>query len=437
MSVQERLSGLSVAARVMILTAAALAAVGALWLVARFIAPPPPDRIVIAAGGAGGAYHSAAEAYRDRLAARDLALEIRETAGSVENLRLLRAGEVDVAFLQGGVLSTAAPDPTDAELIALCSVFLEPLWLLQRADAPPLADLRALQGQRVYVGAPGSGSRALADVLLSESGVTGELIPAAAQPADFAAGRADAALLVGSPSSARIAALLADPAVVARSLRRWEAYVRRHRYLDGVTLPEGVTSPADNLPGADIHTVAPAATLAARRSLHPGVIAVLLRAAQDTHAPGDVLSPPGTFPSPDFVELPLSEDARQHFAEGPSFVYRVLPLWVASWLNRLLILAVPLLTLLVPISRIAPPVYRWRIRSQIYQWYELLRDIDRQLDDDSVDAAQCAARLASLERELLDEIDVPLSYMEEFYDLRVHLEMIQAKARRRLSQSDR
>ena len=68
-------------------------------VVYRFVDPAPPDRIVLATGEAGGAYARFGEAYRRRLAAFDVEVVLRETAGSADSLGLLRAREVDAAFV--------------------------------------------------------------------------------------------------------------------------------------------------------------------------------------------------------------------------------------------------------------------------------------------------------------------------------------------------
>jgi hypothetical protein len=85
----------------------------------------------------------------------------------------------------------------------------------------------------------------------------------------------------------------------------------------------------------------------------------------------------------------------------------------------------PLLTLLLPLLKAAPPIYRWRIRCRIYRWYRVLRQIDEQVKTASAgdDFAAEIAHLRTLENELA-EVSVPLSYMEEVYNLRMHVEFV-------------
>ncbi len=144
---------------------------------------------------------------------------------------------------------------------------------------------------------------------------------------------------------------------------------------------------------------------------------------------------PGEFPNAQLVEHPLNASAADYFRHGPSLFHRYLPFWVVSLISRTRILLVPLLTLLIPLIRLTPPIYRWRIRSRIYRWYEVLRRIDQELA--GTDAA-CArsTHLAELERMEceLQEIKVPLSYMEEFYNLRLHLNLVSRRVYEQTSQ---
>jgi hypothetical protein len=129
-----------------------------------------------------------------------------------------------------------------------------------------------------------------------------------------------------------------------------------------------------------------------------------------------------------WVEHTLNRSAAEYFKDGPSLFDRYLPFWVASLISRTRILLVPLLTLMIPLIRLTPPIYRWRIRSGIYRWYEVLRRIDQGLSDPHAGRSILVhrAELERIEAELR-EINVPLSYMQEFYNLRLHLELVRRR----------
>jgi hypothetical protein len=161
--------------------------------------------------------------------------------------------------------------------------------------------------------------------------------------------------------------------------------------------------------------------------LNPKVIPAVLDAATRVHEEGGVFEERRQFPSADLADLPMNPDARRYILDGPSFLYRWLPYGTAVVLDRLKVLLVPLVALLLPLFRIAPPLYQWRVRSKIYRWYAAVRDIDMELlGHRTVDVADLRARLRTLEREVA-EVHVPLSYAGEQYHLRLHIRLLQER----------
>jgi hypothetical protein len=192
-----------------------------------------------------------------------------------------------------------------------------------------------------------------------------------------------------------------------------------------VTLPEGLIDFQRDIPSRDIVLLAPAANLVARADLHHALVPLLLHTMEEVHEAEGLLAHPEPFPSSAYVDYPLNRDARQYFRAGPSLFYRHLPFWLAAWLDRVKLVLLPMCTLLFPLLKVAPPVYRWRIRSKIYRWYRVLRKIDQKLKDarPGTDFSQDIADLKSLETELA-EVSVPLSYMAEFYNLHLHISFV-------------
>lgn len=413
----------------------------AFWGTWQFAEPAPPARVVIATGSAGGTYASVARRYAEQFRRAGVRLEVKETAGSVENYRLLLDGSsgVRAAIVQGG---TAPPEAEESGLRAVASIYLEPLWLFHRLGWE-VTELRQLAGHRVAVGAEGSGTRMLALELaranrLQETKDT-TLVPLGGQEGLDAlrAGNVDAAFFVIAPSAPLIAEALGDPALRLVDFERAEAYTRRFRTLRGVLLPQGAVDLAANLPRRDVHLLATHAAIVVRDDTHPSVVQLLVRAAESVHRPGDLLSEPDAFPSDRGTELPVSEEARFFLHNRPNFLQRNLPFWAASLINRLVILVIPLLVVLIPLVRIAPPVYRWRIRSRIYRWYSRLRRIDEHFHDGTRlgRTAEDLARLDALEHEIA-LIRVPPSHMDELYDLRLHLGYMRERLEARLAEAE-
>ncbi|MEM8783691.1 MAG: TAXI family TRAP transporter solute-binding subunit [Planctomycetota bacterium] len=408
-----------------------------------FVEPAPPPTVVLSTGTEGGAYHAKAQRYADSFRRSGIALELTPSAGSAENVQRLLDGDADAALVQAGTV----PDEAADTLEAVVAVAYEPLLVFVRdapeASPPTGETLAFLAGKRIAIGGEGSGTAALVDTLLDAldlrvsaeaSGTT--LVAVGGQEAADAlkAGQLDAACFVMDPDSDLVADLLAAEGVSLLDLRRSPAWSHRFSYLEAVTIDEGVVDPVQNLPGAEIRTVAPVAYLAVRRDTHRAVVQLLVEAAKDDHKARSLVAAPGTFPSLRRMDLPVADEAEFFFERGPNFLHRLFPFWLASLIDRLIILIVPLLVVLIPLFKAAPPMLRWRVRRRIYRWYRKLRIIDDALSHADLPEARLRADLDQL-RDLDTEVaetDVPLSYMEEFYNLRLHIAYMRQRVESRL-----
>jgi TRAP transporter TAXI family solute receptor len=394
----------------------------------QFVDPAPPDHLRMGTGQKQGAYYLFARRYQEILREEGVDLELVESAGSVENITLLEKGLIDVAFVQGG-LSGASQS---GALYSLGSFYYEPLWLFLRSDvdAGKLADLI---GKRISVGAEGSGTQALALQLLGDNRIDGantRLMPLNDRQSAEAllAGEADAAFFVASPKSQVVGRLLLSESVSLLSFERAEAYTRTHRFLSRVVLPAGIVNMGLDLPPEDKVLLAATANLVGTGNLHPALIDLLIYAGGKIHGEGGWFERRGQFPTSDFVDFPLSEDARSFYNRGPSFLQRYLPFWAATQLDRLKVMLLPLVALMIPLFKIMPSLYRWRMRSRIYPWYREVLAIDRLAYDSeaNLDISDALTKLSQIERDVAN-IRVPLSFTEELYDLRLHISMVRER----------
>ena len=399
----------------------------------QFVNPAPPDTITIATGQPGGAYLLFAERYQMLLAKEEITLNILETAGSVENLQLLDndRDSIDVAFVQGGIASTAG----NPDLLSLASLYYEPLWVFYRGT-DTLTRLTELQSQRIAAGEPGSGTHAVAMTLLEDNLLnSGDILPMGGQEAADAllSGNVDAAFFVASVQSPLVQQLLRRQDIQLMSFARADAYTRLHRFLSRITLPEGTIDLQQNIPPRDTVLLAATANLVVRDDFHPALVGLLLQAAEDVHGGGSLFDQPGYFPNDQNLEFPLKDGARQYFRHGPSFLQRYLPFWTANLLDRMKIMLIPLLTLLIPLIKIMPPTFRWQARKKVYRWYRELKSLD------IVHPEQQPAEVLRTSIQRLDEIEeearkvtVPLSYSDELYNLRLHIDLVRGKLKKGL-----
>ena len=394
----------------------------------QFVRPAPPNRVTLATGHEDGAYFAYGQAYAERFRREGFELVLSQTAGSVENLRLLtdEPAEVPVAFLQGGI-GTPAEHPA---LTSLGSLYFEPIWVFLRGTEAP-GRLTGLAGKRIAVGAAGSGTRAAALPLLADNGITAETAELLEMDGNQAMdalgdGSVDAAFFVGAATSQTIATLLSMPEVTPMSFERADAYVRRYAWLSKVVLPMGTLDLANNLPARDLVLLAPTATIVVTPEMHPALIDLMLLAMDDTHRQGGYLESSGFFPTGDYVTYPLEPAARRFYERGPPFLQRYLPFSAANLIDRLWVMVLPLLTLLYPLFKILPPVYSWRMRARVTRWYKELAALDDRLNDRSIERAEATERLDEIERSV-EQVHVPAGFADRAYTLRLHIDYLRRK----------
>jgi TRAP transporter TAXI family solute receptor len=405
-----------------------------------FVEPAPPKHLVLAAGRGDSANYKFAKEYAAILEQEGFTLDVRATSGSVDNLRLLLDPQsgIDVALVQSGLADAVAAK----SLIALGSLYREPLWIFYRG-AEEITTLRQFAGKRVAVGPPGSGTRAIAGALLAANGVTAkeatfaeETGPAAAQA--LVDGALDAAFFVAAFDSTYLRSLLLNDRIQLVSLDQQAAYLRLFPYLAKVDLPAGLVDLGQKVPAHNVAMVAPTAMLVARKDVPPSLTPLLLAAAAKVHAGGDLISTSGEFPAATCTDLPLSQEADHYYKSGPPFLQRFLPFWLASPADRFKVMIIPLIVVVAPLLRAAPFLVRWRLRHKIFRWYSLLRGIDQKLalGMEPTEMRESLAKLRGAERQVLASVQVPLSFMEEFYNLQAHLRMIETKLEKALERAD-
>lgn len=395
-----------------------------------FFHSAPPGTITITAGPEGSIFRTNAEKYAAILARKGVKLKILPSEGSLENLKRLAdpSFKVDVGFVQGGLTNNVKTD----KLVSLGSVYYSPLLVFylgnERVDL-----LSRLEGKRLAIGPVGSGTRTLALVLLANNGVEPNgrtaLLDLDGEDATKALleKKIDAAFMMGESASIQnLRKLLHTPGIRLFDFTQADAYTRRITYLNKLKLPEGSIDFGNNIPDRDIHLIGPAVELIARTGLHPALSDLLLDAAHEVHGSAGLLRQQGEFPAPLQHEFRISSDAIRYYKSGKSFLYRYFPFWIASLLNRMIVVVVPLVVVLIPGLRIIPAIYRWRIMMRFYRWYRELLALERYMivDLPPEKREEIFARLDEIETEV-NKMKVPASFADQFYGLRVNISFVQ------------
>ena len=352
--------------------------------------------------------------------------------GARENLRLLRdmKEQVDVGFVQGG---SNEDDRAEAGgLVSLGSVNYEPVWIFRRGK--PLQRLADLRGLRINTGVRGSGTpgitrRLLEANLVDRDELTREALAETPAVVALLEGRLDAAVLVSPPESPMVQMLLQTPGIHLYEYAHAEAYSRRFPYLVPVVLPRGVVDLSRDVPREDITLIATTTALVSREDTHPALMQLFVQAASRIHGAPGWIARAGEFPNDRAGEYPLAKEAQRFYQSGPPFLQRYLPFWLANLVDRMWVALFSIIAVLIPLSRLLPPLYEFRVRSKIFRWYRHLRQIENDLEGKGASREDLLAALDRLEQRAFS-ITVPLSYTDELYALRQHIDLVRARLRK-------
>jgi hypothetical protein len=394
--------------------------------------PAPPRKVRIATGAPGGFYDALGQRYRSALQKSGVAVELVETSGSVENVRLLLDdNDIDIAFVQGGITRRGTGAGT---LRTLASLAIEPLWIFSRTGA--FDRLEQNSGVRIAAGRMGSGTRDLVTHILSilrlrERVVLVDLGGQAAADA-LLAGDVDYAAFVTSPKTDWVRQLLASPGVSFAEPGYTASLARVLPFTTEVQLPARVLDFHRRIPREDLSVLGVATSLVVTPAAHPAIKHLLLAKSHEIVDGEPILGTRGHFPSRQLIDFPLDEEAMRYFQHGPTPVRRYLPYWLANLIERFWFLLVPILTLLIPLLGFGPTAFDWSMRRRIYRWYRELAEIETAADraDSHDDTEGLIDRLDALQ-ERVKQVHVSLAFRRELYALRAHIAFVrQAIARR-------
>jgi TRAP transporter TAXI family solute receptor len=395
--------------------------------------PTPPRVVTLSTGQENGAYEAFGKKYAELLGKHGIKVVLKPSMGSYENLQRLASGDADIAFLQSG--TTSQDEAERRGLVSLGSLFTEPLWLFLRDDVKA-KDLTQLKGLRINFGPEGSGAPRLFKQVLEANGLEPSELKVSSlanTPAtvELLEKRIDGLVFSSAPDAPLIQMLLITPGIKLFDFTQAEAYTRRLPFLTHVVLPRGIVDLGRDLPAKDYHLIAPTATLVARDDLHPALVDLLVQAASTIHSGAGWFQQQGQFPSPKYSEIPVAHEAAKFYKDGPPFLQRYMSFWLANLFDRMWVVVVALGALILPLSKVVPPLYVWRIRSRVFRWYGQLRTVEQALaaaPEDRRDAvyAEQLERLNDIE-ERVNQISIPLSFADDLYGLRSHINLVRQR----------
>jgi TRAP-type uncharacterized transport system substrate-binding protein len=378
----------------------------------------------------GSSFEYYAQQYREIFARSNVEIELRETAGAVENVKLLQdpKSSIQIAFVLGGV-SDGKHAPG---LLSLGTVYNNPYWIFYASNVQ-FDRLSQLKGKRIAVGPEGSGTRSSAEQILSKGGVNSEtatLLPFAGSAAVKALndGKVDVVWMSGAPDATAIQSNLRNPNVRLMSFPRAEAFTRIFPELVRLALPQGVVDIDRDIPPDDVTLIGTTTKVLVRSDLHPEIVQLLLQTMVEVHGRPDIFQRSGEFPNSTDVEYPVAPAAIDFFKNGPSFMQRHLPLWLSVHAQRAIAVLVTAMALGLPLFRFLPSAYNWITRRRLVYWYAQLKALEASFDADPIDK-RLTEKQAEIERieEAVSHIRFPLTFSDQLYNLRSHIDIVRRK----------
>lgn len=403
--------------------------IASFYITAQFIQPSSKKEFTIATGSKDGQYYKTALLYKEVLEKQKVKVNIVTSDGSIDNINLLKEKKVDMAFIQNGI----DYEEKDTHLKSLASTYYEPLWIFYKNEKYTMDYIVELTSKKISIGKEGSGTFDLSSKILNDNKVNSSnssIFNYSTKDAKdkLLKGELDAIFLVVSPDSPIVKELLENPDINLFSFKRAKAYSRKYNFLESIDLYEGTIDLYRNLPSENVNLLSTSATLVVRDDFSEELTRLVLKSIKNIHNKKSLFESENQFPNIESITIPVSEEAQRYFTYGDTWLEKIFPYWIASNLDRLKILLIPLLTLLIPLLKGGFPLYKWSIRSKIYRWYDEVQDLDLALEGlGKEELKNKLLEIEELKKEIKEETKVPLSYMGEYYDLIMHLELIISK----------
>lgn len=392
-----------------------------------FIRSAPPSKLTITSGPEGSINHGLALKYQAALQKNGIKVNVLTSNGSLENLKLISTpkSKVDLALVQSG----SENESTKLDnVVSLGSLSYQPLFFFYRGS--PIERLSQMKGKTIAIGKEGSGARKLSMKLLKLNGIDektnlvtldGEMVTDS-----LLQKKIDGAFLMGEDASVKVLRkLLYSENIHLMNFKNSDAYLRKVDILHKIELPEGVIDFGENIPDHKITLMGPAVELIATPDLHPALSDMILDAAMEIHGPAGLFKKRGEFPQAVQNRIELSQDAERFYKSGKSFLYRYLPFWLASLVNRMLVSFLPMLILLVPAVRSVPMLFKWLGQVRIRRRYRALLKLEAKFknEKDPAKLQELNEQFESIEKDV-QQMKVRAIFAEQFYLLRSHIDYV-------------
>lgn len=408
-----------------------------------FSKPLPPRDVYIAASQPGSTFELIAKKFVPYFEKEGIRLHLVNTAGSGASIDDLadRNVKINAALLVAGVAEHSAYP----HLRSLGSLEHVPLWFFYRGpEFSGKGVFKHFSDKKIAVGLDKSGTQIITRKVLNISHIDLDDRPNFLRLSTKEAvqrltdGDIDGMIVLDGPEGPNVQRLLSEQNLNIFNFVHAKTYATKLPFLEMVTLPRGVLSVEENRPDQNIDMLASTLTLLVEEDLHPAIQKIFLMAATEiSKDQSHLFGKPDRFPAYLDRSIDISPVAKQFYDNGPSFLYRFLPIWLANYVERIWFYVFGFFAVIIPLSRLFPSL---RIKHSVWvvsEAYEEIQSIEKE-----------AARTQSDDdlRNLIDRLDlldaetreswVTSDEMNRLYTMKGAINLLRMKLYKRLSHTD-
>ena len=392
--------------------------------------PATHKSLNIVTGDIGSDSYAYALSYKALLHKEGVTLNITPTNGSLDSLGYLHNKKADIGFIHSGILL----NKREYNLESLASVYYEPLWIFYRNDGYTIDYLIETTGKNVGISISNDGTYDLAKKLSNANGliesVNTHYIKDNEALKMLKNKKIDIFITLGTKNNPNIQALLDDTKIELMSIKRVNAYIQNFDYLKSLKLYEGSIDLYKNIPHRDINLLSTTQNLVVNPEVSGELIRIFLKKVNEIHSTQNFFQKSNEFINMDSVDTTMNSHAELYIINGESWLEKIFPYWIASNIDRLKLLLIPIIWLIIPLFKSLIPLYILTTRARIFRWYEKLDKLNKELKNNTYDKNKLIKELAKLKNEVENKTQVPLSYKGEYYNLIVHIELLENKIKK-------
>ena len=389
----------------------------------------PKKQLTLATGAVGSDSYAYGISYQALLKEEGVDLKVIPTQGSLDTIGYLSSNQANIGFVHSGILQ----NKREYDFESLASVYYEPLWIFYRNDGYELNYMIEAVGKNVGISITNDGTYDLAKKLSVANGLVDNINSIYIQDDEaldkFKTKKIDIFITLATKDNQYIQKLLADPSIEIMSLKRTQAYTQTFEYLTSLNLFEGSISLYKNLPSKNISLLSTTQNLVCTKDIPDELIRIFLKKVKQIHSQKSFFQEKEKFLNLNYLDTIVNNEAKLYVLHGESWLEKIFPYWIASNIDRLKLLLIPLIWLIIPLFKSIIPLYIFTTRSKIFKWYDKLHDINDKINNKSEDIDIIQKEIKALKDEIQSKTKVPLSYMGEYYNLIVHVELLEKKSK--------